>query len=227
MSRVRLALVTALVGITALAACSSGSDVPDPASGTKDGNKPGAAPAPKPITKTLTQAQLTQALPGDGEMLPGWSLHGDKDVTDGPYCNGSDNDSTPPGWVRGGDSSYEYNGSTNNMAHVAICLFDSAEHAHTAYTGWKGTETDKEQAPKPSVGDESSLVVNPGASEDTVYGYVRSGRANIRVRIEGGTGDDPSGAQATMAATLKRLQQLQDNKAATVTAPDEQVTATN
>ncbi|SBU89290.1 hypothetical protein YW5DRAFT_00530 [Streptomyces sp. Ncost-T6T-1] len=30
-----------------------------------------------------------------------------------------------------------------------------------------------------------------------------------------------------MTATLKRLQQLQDNKAATVTAPDEQVTATN
>ncbi|MGW8985628.1 hypothetical protein ACWGQ9_23565 [Streptomyces parvus] len=81
--------------------------------------------------------------------------------------------------------------------------------------------------PRPAVGDESIVVINPGASDDTVYGYVRSGKVNIRVRIEGGTGDDPSGAQATMTATLKRLQQLQDNKAATVTAPDEQVTATN
>ncbi|MFJ8924630.1 hypothetical protein B046DRAFT_04259 [Streptomyces sp. LamerLS-316] len=227
MSRVRLALVTALAGIAALTACSSSSDGPDSDSGTKGGDKPAAAAAVKPVTEELTQAQLTQALPGDGEMLPGWTLHGDKDVTDGPYCNRSDDDSTPAGWIRGGDSSYEYDGSTNNMAHVHICLFDSEESAHHAYTEWKGTETSKEQAPKPSVGDESTLVINPGASEDTVYGFARSGRANIRVRIEGGTGDDPSGAQATLSATLKRLQQLQDNKAATVRAPDELVTATN
>ncbi|MFE9726514.1 hypothetical protein ACFYQ5_23685 [Streptomyces sp. NPDC005794] len=77
------------------------------------------------------------------------------------------------------------------------------------------------------LGDESTLVINPGASEDTVYGFARSGRANIRVRIEGDTTDAPSGAQATVTATLKRLQQLQDNKAATVTAPDEQFTSTN
>ncbi|MBM7056769.1 hypothetical protein [Streptomyces durocortorensis] len=226
MPRVRLALVGALAGIAALTACSSSSNGADSASSPKGGDKP-AAPAAKPITKALTQAQLTQALLGDGEMLPGWALHGDKDVTEGQYCNSSDKEAAPAGWVRGGDSSYEYNGSTNNMAYVDICLFDSEENAHATYTEWKGAETNKQQAPEPAVGDESVLVIDPGASEDTVYGYVRSGKANIRVRIEGGTGDDPSGAQATMTATLKRLQQLQDNKAATVTAPDEQVTATN
>ncbi|MDI3409277.1 hypothetical protein [Streptomyces cavernicola] len=221
MSRVRLTVVTALAGIAALTACSSSSDGPNSDSSKGDGDKPVSTPAAKPITKALAQADITQALLGDGETLPGWTLHGDKDVTDGEYCNSSDNDFTPAGWVRGGDSSYEYNGSTINMAFVHICLFDSVKSATKAYTTWKGTETSKQQAPKPPVGSESTLVINPGASEDTVYGFTRSGRANIRVKIEGGTGDDPSGAQAMLSATLKRLQQLQDGKSATVTAPDE------
>ncbi|MBT2396274.1 hypothetical protein [Streptomyces sp. ISL-100] len=222
MSRARVALATALVGFTALTACSSSSEGPTSDSGAQKADKPISAPAPKPITKELAQADLTQALLGDGETLPGWSLHGDKSVTEGTYCNRSEDDSTPAGWVRGGDASYEYNGSTVNMAFVHICLFDSAKDAHSAYATWKGTETSKEQAPKSPVGEESTLVINPGASEDTVYGFARSGKANIRVKIEGGTGDDPSGAQAMLTATLKRLQQLQDGKAATVTAPAEQ-----
>ncbi|MGW7067083.1 hypothetical protein ACWGII_18685 [Streptomyces sp. NPDC054855] len=221
MSRVRLTVITALAGIAALTACSSSSDGPNSGSSNGDGDKPVSAPAAKPITKALTRADLTQALLGDGETLPGWSLHGDKDVTDGQYCNSSDNDSTPAGWLRGADSSYEYNGSTNNMAFVHICLFGSIKSATKAYTEWKGTETSKQQTPKPPVGSESTLVTNPGASEDTVYGFTRSGRANIRVKIEGGTGDDPSDAQATLTATLKRLQQLQAGKSATATAPDE------
>ncbi|MFJ9618823.1 hypothetical protein [Streptomyces noursei] len=226
MSRVRATLVTALVGIAALTACPSGNDGPDSGNGTHKADKPVAAPAPKPITKELPQAHITQALLGDGETLPGWSLHGHKSVTEGQYCNGSkDADSAPAGWVRGGDSSYEYHGSTKNMAYVDICLFDSTDHAHNQYTTWKGTETSKQQAPKKPVGDENTLVINPGLSNDAVYGYVRSGKANIRVRIEGGTAGDPSGAQAMLTATLKRLQQLQDGKAATVTAPDEQAAA--
>ncbi|WP_189959539.1 hypothetical protein [Streptomyces alanosinicus] len=226
MSRVHVTLVTAFVGFAALTACSSGSDGPDSGAGTQKADKPVAAPAPKPITQELTQAHITQALLGDGETLPGWSLHGDKSVTEGQYCNGSkDADSAPAGWVRGGDSSYEYNGSTNNMAYVEICLFDSADHAHSQYAAWKGTETSKQQAPKKPVGDENTLVINPGLSDDSVYGYVRSGKVNIRVRIEGGTAGDPSGVQAMLAATLKRLQQLQDGKAASVTAPEEQAAA--
>lgn len=226
MSRARVTLVAALVGMAALAACSSGSDKPAPGSGTQNGDKPVSAPAPKPITKELTQAQITQALLGDGETLPGWSLHGDKSVTEGQYCNGTEEaDSAPTGWARGGDSSYEYNGSTNNMAFIDICLFKSADDAHRQYTTWKGTETSKQQTPKKLVGDENTLVINPGLSDDSVYGYVRSGRVNIRVRIDGGTAGDPSGTQAMLAATLKRLQQLQDGKAATATAPDEQAAA--
>ncbi|MFI9601222.1 hypothetical protein ACIHCX_15270 [Streptomyces sp. NPDC052043] len=223
MSRARATLVTALVGIAALTACSSSSDKPAPSSGMQKDDEPVSAPALKPITKELTQAQITQALLGDGETLPSWSLHGDKSVTEGQYCNGTkEADSAPAGWVRGGDSSYEYNGSTINMAYIHICLFTSADAAHRQYTTWKGTETSKQQNPKKPVGDENTLVINPGSSDDSVYGYVRSGNVNIRVRIEGGTAGDPSGTQAMLAATLKRLQQLQDGKAATVTAPDEQ-----
>ncbi|MFF8602325.1 hypothetical protein ACF065_20345 [Streptomyces sp. NPDC015232] len=225
MSRVRLTLATALVGIAALTACSSGGAGPDPTDSarTTDG-KP--APAPRPITEELSQAHLAQALLGDGETLPGWTLHGDKSATDGEYCNGSDDaDSAPKGWVRGSDSSYEYDGSTDNMTHVMICLFDSPEAAHREYTAWKGTEPNKEQRPRTPLGDENTLVVNPGLSEDSVYGYLRSGKVNIRVRTEGGTAGDPSGTQAVLAATLKRLQQLQDGGPATVTAQDERAAA--
>ncbi|MGW3208373.1 hypothetical protein [Streptomyces sp. NPDC001135] len=227
MPRARVTLVTALFGIAALTACSSSSDKPAARSGTtQNGDEPVSAPAPKPITKELPQGQITQALLGDGENLPGWSLHGDKSVTEGQYCNGTkEADSAPAGWVRGGDSSYEYNGSTDNMAYIEICLFKSADDARRQYTTWKGTETSKQQNPKKPVGNENTLVINPGLSDDSVYGYVRSGKVDIRVRIEGGTAGDPSGAQAMLAATLKRLQQLQDGKAATATAPDEQAAA--
>ncbi|MFF1684916.1 MULTISPECIES: hypothetical protein [unclassified Streptomyces] len=83
---------------------------------------------------------------------------------------------------------------------------------------------DKQAAdPAKPVGDENTLVVNPGAADDAVYGYVRSDKADIRVRIEGGTAGDPSGTQAMLPAPLKRLPQLQDRKPATLTANDEQV----
>lgn len=225
MSRVRIALATALVGLAALTACSSGGEQSSSASGTPDDNKPVSSPTSKPITKDLAQADIAKALLGDGETLPGWALHGDKSVTEGEYCNTTEDDSSPRGWVRGGDTAYEYNGSTNNMAFVHICLFDTAKNAHNAYAEWKGTETSKEQSTKPAVGEESTLVINPGASEDSVYGFSHSGKVNIRVKIDGGTAGDPSGAQAMLAATLKRLQQLQDGKPATVTAADEQATA--
>ncbi|MEV6756648.1 hypothetical protein [Streptomyces sp. NPDC051214] len=218
MSRVRVTLVTALAGMALLTACSSASNE----AGTGDqADKQQAVPASKakPI-KDLSQAHLTQALPGDGETLSGYSLHGDKSVTEGPYCNASpDADSAPAGWVRGSDSSYEYNGSTTNMAHVAICLFDSAGAAHTQFAKWTGTKPDERHAPKKPIGDENTLVM---ISDDSVYGYVRSGNANIRVRIEGGAAGDPSGTQAMLAATLERLQQLQEGKPATATAADVQ-----
>ncbi|MEU6124159.1 hypothetical protein [Streptomyces sp. NPDC047123] len=45
------------------------------------------------------------------------------------------------------------------------------------------------------------------------------------MRIEGGTGEDPSSVQAMLGAALKRLQQLQSGKPATVMAPDEMAAA--
>lgn len=69
----------------------------------------------------------------------------------------------------------------------------------------------------------SSYGVSRGACDDTVHGLARSGKANIRVRVGGGRGGDPSGAQATLSATLKRFQQLQDGKPAPVRAADEKV----
>ncbi|WJV44541.1 hypothetical protein [Streptomyces flavofungini] len=225
MSRVRLALAAALVGMASLTACSSSGDGPNSASNAQDGNQPVSSPAPKPITKDLTQADVTKALLDTGETLPGYTLHGTKSVTEGEYCSATDDNSSPKGWARGSDASYEYNGSTVNMADVHICLFDTAKDAHSAYSAWKGSETSKEQPAKPPVGDESTLVINPGVSEDSVYGYSRSGKANIRVKIDGGTGGDPSGAEAMLSATLKRLQQLQGGESATVTAADEQAAA--
>ncbi|MEU3190683.1 hypothetical protein ABZ686_08545 [Streptomyces sp. NPDC006992] len=226
MPRVRLSLAAALVGMTALAACSSDGGESTSATGASGGDKAASSAAPKPITKNLPQGAITQALLGEGETLPGYSPHDGKSVTEeGEYCNSTEEDSVPKGWALGSNADYEYNGSTLNMASVDICLFDTAEDAHNAYMSWKGTETSKEQPTKPSVGEESTLVINPGASEDSVYGYSRSGKANIRVKIDGNTGGDPSGAQAMLAATLKRLQQVQEGKPATVTATDEQNTA--
>ncbi|MEV6881148.1 MULTISPECIES: hypothetical protein [unclassified Streptomyces] len=222
MSRVRAVLATSLVALTALTACSSSSDKPDSASG---GNKPASSPEPKPITKELSQAHLTQALLGVGETLPGYTVHSPKSTSEGQSCGTADDDSTPKGWARGSDVDYEYNGSTVNMAALYICLFDTAEDAHSAYASWKGHEANKEQKPKRPVGDENTLVINPGSSDDSVHGYVRSGRVNISVLIDGATGGDPSGAQAMLSAALKRLQQLQDGKPATVTAVDEQAGA--
>ncbi|MFF1380625.1 hypothetical protein [Streptomyces sp. NPDC058308] len=230
MSRIRVAVTAALLGMAALTACSSSSSSSSNSSGdkpdsTSDGEKQISAPALKPITKDLAQAQISQAVPGDGELLPGYSLHGTKSVTEGQYCQDSDDDSAPKGWVRGADASYEYNGSTLNMVYVHICLFETAKDAHRAYAAWKGDEKSKQQAPTKPVGDESTLVINPGISDDSVYGYSRSGKANIRVKVDGGTAGDPSGAQAMLTATLKRLQQAQADKQPTATAADEQATA--
>ncbi|MFG2864675.1 hypothetical protein [Streptomyces sioyaensis] len=211
--------------MVSLTACSSDGDGPNSASSGSDSGKPASSPAPKPITKDIAQADISQVLLGDGEALPGWALHGDKKVTKGESCNTTEDYSSPKGWIRGGNAAYEYNGSTRRMAYVHICLFDTAEHAHNAYVAWKGTKTSKEQPAKPRVGEESTLVINPGASEDNVNGFSRSGKANIRVRLDGVTGADPAGARAMLAATLKRLQQVQDGKPATVTAVDERAAA--
>ncbi len=206
MPRTRTTALTALLGIAALTSCSSGGSGDD---------------AGKPITKQLAQGEITQALPGTGEVLPGWELYKGKGVTkEGARCTESKDDASPKGWVRGGRAWFIYNGSTDNMMDVDICLFDTPENAKSAYTAWKGTESDKEQAPKKQVGEESVFVVNPGLSENKVDGFSRSGNVNIRVTMQG-TGGDTTGVQDILAATLKRLQQVQDGERATATAAEQ------
>ncbi|MEU1308064.1 hypothetical protein ABZ419_04090 [Streptomyces cinnamoneus] len=206
MSRTRITALTVALAVAALTSCSSG--------GSEDG-------AGKPITKQLGQGEITQALPGTGEVLPGWEPYKGKRVTsDGTYCSGLKEKTSPKGWVRGGSAWFIYNGSTDNMMDVDICLYDTAENATSAYAAWKGTESDKEQAPKKKVGEETVFVLNPGLSENTVYAFSRSGNVNIRVKLDG-AGGDTTGAQDMLAAALKRLQQVQDGERPTATAGDE------
>lgn len=207
--------------MAALTACSSDHTTSHASGAASDGKAPPAAP--EPITKDIPQGAITRALMGDGEALPEYSLHGDKGVSEGQYCNVTDADAPPKGWVRGGDASYEYQGSTLNMADVRICLLDSTENAQALYSALKGTK-DKAQAPTKAIGDESALLVNPGGTEDYIKGYSRSGKAVIEIRLDGGAGagQDPSGTQAMLAATLKRLEQVQSGQQATATAAEEQ-----
>ncbi|WP_116209384.1 hypothetical protein [Streptomyces olivoreticuli] len=204
MSRTRTTVLAVVLGATALTACSSG-----------DSDEAG-----KPITKQLEQGDLTQALPGNNEMPNGWNLRHDKGVSkSGEYCAGGESDKSPEGWTRGGSTMYEFNGSTDNMMFVEICQFDSPEHAKNAYASWKrgkGGDDQKEQATKAKVGEESTVVLR----EPSAYAYSRSGTVNIEVKVEESKGDT-TGVEDTLAAIVKRLQQVQDGKRATATAGEE------
>ncbi|WP_424892180.1 hypothetical protein [Streptomyces sp. XH2] len=209
MSRTRIAATafTAVLGLTALTGCSS-TDSEDEAG--------------KPLTKQFEQGEITQALPGAGEVLPRWEPYKGKRVTsEGQYCTKSEQKgASPKGWMRGGSAWFIYDGSTDNMMDIDICQFDTPEDAKSAYTAWKGTESNKERAPKKPVGEESVFVMNPGLSENEIHGFIRSGTVNIRITLQG-AGEDTTGMQDMLAATLKRLQQVQDGKRATATAGDE------
>ncbi|TLQ39430.1 hypothetical protein [Streptomyces marianii] len=206
MSRKGTAALVVLLGIAALTSCSS------------DGSR---EEADKPITKQLGQSEIAQALPGAGEVLSGWEPYKGKRITsDGTYCTSSDSTTASKGWVRGGSAWFTYNGSTNNMMDIGICLYDSPENSTSAYAAWRGKESDKEEALKKKVGEESVLVVNPGLSKDSIYAFARSGNVNVRVKIDG-TGGDTTGVQDVLAATIKRLQQVQDGERATATAAEQ------
>ncbi|WP_189969560.1 hypothetical protein [Streptomyces violascens] len=209
MSRTGTAALVALLGIAALTSCSS------------DNSDSSAQESDKPITKQLAQGEISQALPGTGEVISGWEAYEGKRVTsEGTSCTASGATAAAKGWVRGGSAWFTYNGSTANMMDVAVCLYDSAENSKDAYGAWRGKESSKEQDLKKKVGEESVLVANPGLSKDTVYAFSRSGNVNIRVKVEG-TGGDRTGAQDVLAATLKRLQQVQDGERPTATAAEQ------
>ncbi|MEW1762401.1 hypothetical protein AB0393_38590 [Streptomyces cyaneofuscatus] len=208
MSRTGTAALVALLGIAALTSCSS------------DNSGSAGQESDKPITKQLTQEEIAQALPGSGEVISGWEPYKGKRVTsEATYCTASGG-RAPKGWVRAGSAWFANNGSTDNMMDIGICLYGSAENSKAAYAAWRGKESSKEQNLKKKVGEESVLVANPGASEDTFYAFSRSGNVNIRVKIQG-TGGDSTGAQDVLAATFKRLQQVQDGERPTATAAEQ------
>ncbi|WP_327359547.1 hypothetical protein [Streptomyces sp. NBC_01304] len=211
MSRKAIVILPVFLSVAALTSCSSSSS---------DGAEKEET-ASKPITKKLAQAELTQALPGAGEVLEGWEPYKEKRVTDeGADCTKSESDSSPKGWMRGSSAWFIYDGTTENMLDIGICLYDSAETSKRAYAVWKGTESSKEKNFKEKVGDEAVLVVNPGASERTLYGFTRSGNINIKVQVDG-AGADEAGVQTILETTLKRLQQVQDGDKATATAAEQ------
>ncbi|KFG71336.1 hypothetical protein [Streptomyces mutabilis] len=206
MSRKGTAALVVLLGVAALTSCSSDNS---------EGN------ADKPVTKQLSQGEITQALPGTGDVISGWEPYKDKRVTkEASYCTASGSTAEPEGWVRGGSAWFVYNGSTNNMMDVSVCLYDTVAHSKAAYAAWRGKEADKEQGLDKPVGEESVLVTNPGHSDDSLSAFSRSGNVNIRVKINGTAGDS-TGAQDVLAATLKRLQQVQDGERATATAAEQ------
>ncbi len=202
MPRTRTSALTVLLSIAALTSCSSGGS---------DGD------VGKPITKQLDQGQIMQALPGSGEVIREWDPYKGKRVSKADDCALVDSPA-PKGWVRAGEAWYIHNGSTDDMADVTICLFDSPENAKSAYAAWKDKDL-QEQESKDAVGEESMFLVNPD-TQGTVHALSRSGKVAIKVKVDH-TGGDTTGARDMIAATLKRLQQVQDGERATATAADE------
>ncbi|MFE7485777.1 hypothetical protein [Streptomyces sp. NPDC057552] len=200
------AALAALLGVTVLTSCSSDNSEGD---------------ADKPVTKQLSQGEISQALPGTGDVISGWeSYKGKRETKEAGYCTASGSTVTPEGWVRGGSAWFAHDGSTNDMMDVSVCLYNTAQHSKAAYAAWRGGEADKEQDLGKPVGEESVLVTNPGRSEGSLSAFSRSGNVNIRVKIDGTAGDS-TGAQDVLAATLKRLQQVQDGQRATATAAEQ------
>ncbi|MFF7730859.1 hypothetical protein [Streptomyces sp. NPDC008001] len=195
--------LAALAGLAALTGCSS------EASGEGAG---------KPITQQLSQGQITQALPGAGEVISEWEPYRNKGVVKAPDSCALVDSPAPKGWVRAGRASYLHNGSTDDMAYATICLFDGPDNAKSAYAAWQDKNL-QEQDSKDTVGEESVFLVDPDA-QGTVYALSRSGSVAIKVEVQHTRGDT-TGAHDMIAATLKRLQQVQDGERATATAADE------
>ncbi|WP_367139466.1 MULTISPECIES: hypothetical protein [Streptomyces] len=201
-TRIIATSLTALAGLAALSGCSSAD------SGEEAG---------KPITQQLDQGQIQQALPGAGEVIREWDPYEGKGVRQADDCALVDHPA-PKGWVRAGGARYIHNGSTDDMAYVTICLFDGPETAKAAYTAWQDKDL-KKQDSKETVGEESAFFINPDTN-GTAYAFTRSGIVAIKVKIDH-NGGGIIGARDMIAATLKRLQQVQDGKRATATAGDE------
>ncbi len=110
-----------------------------------------------------------------------------------------------------------HDGSTNDLMDVSVCLYDTAQHSRTAYAAWRGGgmegwESRQGAGPRQAGGRGVRARDQPRLQrrrEDSLSAFGRSGNVNIRVKIDGTAGDSTI-AQDILAATLKRLQQVQE-----------------
>ncbi|GAA3389644.1 hypothetical protein [Streptomyces roseoviridis] len=235
MTRSHIALVSALVACFALSACSTDKAPQAPAppshagkpSGGARGGAGGATGEPQPfkddsdvpLAKQLRLSDFTLAVPDAGDVVPGYypgSLHksmpGEADD-----CAPSDGPASP-GWQRSVRGDYDYQGSTVSRGiDLDVCQFDTVAHAKAAYDRMpdRSETAPPVEAPTP-VGEESLFLQHTGSS-GTVYGYTRSGTVVARVEVEDASGD-ATDARHVLAATIKRLQQVQAGRPPTATA---------
>ncbi|RSS67693.1 hypothetical protein [Streptomyces sp. WAC06128] len=223
MTKSHLPLAATLLACLALSACSADKAPPTPA-GAPSASGPGKARPSKdntdlPLTKQLSRGELTQAIPDAEDLVPGYlpgSLH--KRMPGEPDDCAPLDTPAPAGWQRAGSGDYDYQGSTESRGiDLDVCQFDNVAHAKAAYDQWPDTD---ETAPLETgrVGEESVFLAHSGSS-GTVYGYSRSGTVIARVEVED-AGADPTDAHDVLAATIKRLQQVQAGLRATATAPE-------
>ncbi|MGW1636690.1 hypothetical protein [Streptomyces lavendulae] len=221
-------MTTTLLACLALSACAADKEpqgAPPAAAGAPSAKGSAAAQPFKddtdvPLTKQLGQSELTQAIPDAPDVVPGYyrgSSHKSRPGTadDCAPRNGS----APSGWQRAGRGDYDFQGSTlSRELDLDVCQFDSAESAKAAYDRWQDKEERTPVQGSGQVGEESIFLAY-GGSGGSVYGYSRSGTVVARVRLED-AGGDATDAHDVLAATVKRLQQVQAGRRATATAAE-------
>ncbi|MFF3320267.1 hypothetical protein ACFYV5_32875 [Streptomyces sp. NPDC003035] len=227
MTRRHLAIATALLASLTLSACSADKapqGAPPPPAGAPSASGTGTPQPFKddsdvPLTRQFRQGEFTQAIPDAEDVVPGYyrgSLH--KSMPGEPDDCAPTDAPAPAGWQRAGRGDYDYQGSTISRGiDLDVCQFDNAAHAKAAYDRWQDRE---ETAPVEvaRVGEESVFLQSTGSS-GTVYGYTRSGTVIAQIRVED-AGGDPTDAHDVLAATIKRLQQVQAGRRATATAAE-------
>ncbi len=212
-----------LLACLVLSACAADEAPPAPA-GAPSVSETGKARPRKddtdvPLTKQLSRGELTQAIPDAEDLVAGYypgSLHKSR-PGESDDCAPLDTPA-PAGWQRASSGDYDYQGSTVSRGiDLDVCQFDNVAHANAAYEQWPETD---ETAPLEvgRVGEESVFLAHSGSS-GMVYGYSRSGTVIARVEVED-AGADATDAHDVLAATIKRLQQVQAGQRATATAPE-------
>ncbi|MFF7074991.1 hypothetical protein [Streptomyces lavendulae] len=228
MTRSHIPLTSTLLACLALSACAADKE--------PQGGPPAAAGAPSakgsaavqpfkddtdvPLTKQLGQSELTQAIPDAPDVVPGYyrgSSHKSQPgkADDCAPLNGP----APSGWQRAARGEYDFQGSTLSRGiRVNVCQFDNAQNAKAAYGLWPDKDEVTEVKGSGQVGEESIFLAHSG-SGGSVAGYSRSGTVVVQIHVED-AGGDPKDAHDVLAATIKRLQQVQAGRRATATATE-------